>query len=253
MYRLPAQKKAVAKIKPLLRPLVRRAGIKRGSLPRSITGSPSQEFSASYLVKAVEGSLRRLQTDYLDVYQLHSPPVSVLERGEFLAPLEKLKAQGKVRYFGVSCETTQDAMLCLRHPEISSLQVRLNLLEQSVLPEVIPQAVKRGIAIVARECFAGGMLAKPMHALQRQELDSDPGEHDGPVRYLGLAERFRRPVGQLAMDFVLGVEGISVVLLGMRTEYQLAANLCYASAPPLSGDELHALRDDTLDRDQARA
>jgi aryl-alcohol dehydrogenase-like predicted oxidoreductase len=84
-YCLPARRKMVARIKPLVRPIIQRAGLKRQHLPSGLRGALSQDFSAGYLLKAVDQSLKRLRTDYLDLYQLHSPPTSVLESGAFLA------------------------------------------------------------------------------------------------------------------------------------------------------------------------
>jgi len=196
-YQLPPQRRLASTVKPLIRPLVRRLGLKREQLPPGVRGSLSQNFSPQYILRAVEQSLKRLNTDYIDVYQLHSPPRLVLERADFLEPLDQLKRQGKIRCFGISCETTDDALICLRYPELSALQLRLNLLDQSALQQVIPAAAKRGLAIIARECFAGGHL---FHA-----ADSVPP--------------------QLALRFVLDVNEVSVAILGMSSEAHLMANL----------------------------
>lgn len=232
---LPTQKKAVARIKPLVRPVFQRLGIKRESIPASLKGTITQDFAPAYLVKAVEGSLRRLRTDYLDLFQLHSPPTEVLEKGEFLDPLEKLRREGKIRYYGVSCETTPDALICLRYPEIAALQIRLSLLEQSPLAQVLPRARARGVAVIARECFAGGMLAKPLAAVNAAEITAEL------VELHRLAGQAGQPLAQTAAQFVLGLEGISVVLFGMRTAEQLAGNLQYAAAPRLAPAELSRL------------
>ena len=61
-----------------------------------------QDFSLKHIRESVEASLKRLQTDYLDLYQLHSPPASVLENDGVFELLEKLKQQGKIRFYGVS-------------------------------------------------------------------------------------------------------------------------------------------------------
>ena len=94
-YCLPAQRKLLARVKPLIRPLARALGISRGNLPSSVSGTISQDFSPGYLSGAIEASLRRLQTDYLDLYQLHSPPGTVIAAGEWVEALEKLKLRAK--------------------------------------------------------------------------------------------------------------------------------------------------------------
>lgn len=247
-YCLPARRKMVARIKPLVRPIIQRAGLKRAHLPTGLRGSLSQDFSAGYLLKAVDQSLKRLGTDYLDLYQLHSPPTPVLESGEFLGPLEKLKGQGKIRYYGVSCETTNDALICLQYPGISSLQIRLNLLDQSALAKAVPCARERGIAIIARECYAGGLLARPLDALNLEQMIADPVEREAKrqaiMDYHRIAANDGRSLAQTALHFVLGLDSISVTLLGMRTGEHLMANMREMAAPPLGHDVMQVLRRD---------
>lgn len=246
-YCLPARRKIISRIKPVLRPILRGTGIKPGQLSSKVRGSLSQDFSSRYIIEAVEHSLRRLRTDYLDLYQLHSPPADVLESGDFLEPLEKLKRDGKIRYFGVSCESTPDALTCLRYAEISSLQIRISLLDQSALEDVIPRAKAQGVSIIARECFAGGLLAKPQAALGLEAIMPDEAERDAKRREIAslhqLADQSGRFLTQLALQFILGIEGISVTLLGMRTEAQLRDNMHQWAAPPLSNAEMHVLHE----------
>ena len=80
-YCLPAQRQLLSRVKPLVKPLVQRLGLRREHLPSAIRGSLAQNFSPGYVVHAVEQSLRRLKTDHLDLCQLHSPPAEVLAQG----------------------------------------------------------------------------------------------------------------------------------------------------------------------------
>src|SRR5262249_27236551 len=137
-FRLPAQRNLLKSIKPLLRPIVRALRVKRTSLPASISGSLSQDFSPSYLARALESSLRRLKTDYLDIYQLHSPSVPFMQSAAFaeaLQALERLKGQGKIRHYGVATELPEDAPSCLAAPGISTLQVGFGLIDPSPLDQ----------------------------------------------------------------------------------------------------------------------
>ena len=244
-YCLPTQKKLISRIKPLVKPVIQRLGIKRAHIPVSVGGSLSQNFSPAYIMQAIDHSLRRLKTDYLDLYQLHSPPPDVLEDGGFLEPLERLKQQGKIRHYGISCETTRDIVTCLRYPEIASIQLRLSLLDQSALADAIPQARSRGVALIARECFAGSLLAKPADALNLEEIIADEAEREAKRReilgYHRLAEQMDRTLPEMSLQFVLGVEGLSLALVGLRTETHLADNLRLLEGKPLSAVESHAL------------
>lgn len=240
-YCLPAQRKVIARVKPLVRPVVQRLGIKREHLPSAVRGELSQDFSVAYILQAAEHSLRRLRTDYLDLYQLHSPPRRVLEHGDFLAPLEKLKRDGKIRYFGVSCETSEDALVCLQYPGISSLQIRLSLLDQSALDIVVLRARERGVALIARECFAGGLLTKPIAPAGAEKPDAN-ADQPSARHYGDIAGQWRRPLPEVALQFVLGVEGISVALVGIRTEAHLRDNIRYVRGSPLTEQQVQALR-----------
>src|SRR5882724_3233485 len=104
-YCLPTQRRVIARLKPIVRPIIRLLGIKRENLPAAVLGAPSQDFSPAYLRRAIEGSLRRLGTDHLDLFQLHSPPALIVERGDWAAALDVLRREGKIRWYGVSCDT----------------------------------------------------------------------------------------------------------------------------------------------------
>jgi aryl-alcohol dehydrogenase-like predicted oxidoreductase len=244
-YCLPGQRRLASRLKPLLRPLVRQLGLKREQLPSGVRGTLTQDFSPDYLLKAVESSLRRLRTDYVDLFQLHSPPAAALADGAFLEPLEKLKTQGKIRNYGVSCETVEDGRLCLRYPSISGLQIRLSLLDQRPLDGLVQQGVEQRIGLIARECFGGGLLAKaeaPPNDGMLAESDEQTTVRRRVAGYKRLAESQGRSLPELALQFVLKQEPITVTLLGMRTDDHLTANMRYFAAAPLAQEELQALR-----------
>src|SRR5262249_32030112 len=79
-YCLPARKRFIQLIKPLAKPIVRALGLRRSAVPAALSSTISQDFSPGYLRKAVEASLRRLQFDHIDLYQIHSPSPDELRR-----------------------------------------------------------------------------------------------------------------------------------------------------------------------------
>jgi aryl-alcohol dehydrogenase-like predicted oxidoreductase len=228
-YCLPTQRQLMARMKPFVRPLIRALHLRRQMLPSVVSGEMSQDFSPAHIRSALEGSLRRLRTDYVDLYQLHSPSPAVLEQGEFVGVLEALQREGKIRYFGVSCERTDDALLCLRYPQLSALQLRVNLLDQSITSEVLPRAHEAGLAVIARECFAGGVLVK---AEYRSGLGPAEGAHQPDLAgWRALADRSGCSLAELALQFVRSLEGVSVTLVGLRTQTQLDDALTMISRP----------------------
>ena len=85
-YSLPRQKRLIQLIKPFAKPIVRALGLRRSAVPASLSGTVSQDFSPDYLRKAVEASLRRLQSDHVDLYQIHSPPRDELRGNKLQRP-----------------------------------------------------------------------------------------------------------------------------------------------------------------------
>ncbi|MEO1401609.1 MAG: aldo/keto reductase [Cyanobacteria bacterium J06635_1] len=221
-----------AKVKPMLKPLVRMLKPQSGSLAQAKGSLLRQDFSKDYLTQSVEGSLRRLQTDYLDLFMLHSPPTEIIEAGEAFDTLAMLKQQGKLRYYGVSCETLDDAMIALKAPGVSALQVEVNLLDQRATAELLPAAQQAGIAIVARQPFASGKV------FQGSE---DPAEQAEIERYRELAKQCDRTLSHLALQFVHQLDGVSVVIAGANSVKHLTDNISALTAPPLTPEQMGTL------------
>lgn len=160
-------------------------------------------YSPSYVVKAVDRSLRRLETHYVDLLLLHEPSVEVLERQDFLPALVYLQQAGKIRHFGVSCASEEVASTALTVPGIACLQVRHNMAHSHVVPNILPRAVRSGVGLVAVAPFGDGSLL----ATGGPERDLDPSN---------LAEQ--------CLQFCLTTPGISSVLVGMTSRRHVSAN-----------------------------
>lgn len=189
--------------------------------------------------------MKRLHTDYLDLYQLHSPPTWVLERGEVFETLDYLKDQGKIRFYGVSAETISDAILCLKYSNISSLQVALNFLEQEAVKELLPLAEQKKIAIIARSPLARGLLTKKMtvqtgppakYGIQLQKAKVKVEELSF------LVNEGKRTLPQASIQFILHNPQVSVVIPGTRKVKELEENVGALEAPPLTKEELERIR-----------
>jgi aryl-alcohol dehydrogenase-like predicted oxidoreductase len=241
-YCLPARRNLIKRIKPLVKPIVQALGLKRARLPAGFSGALSQDFTPAYLIRALEASLRRLQTDHVDLYQLHSPRAPFLKTaayGEALETLEQLKRQGKIRFYGVATEVPEDVPFCLAAPGISSVQLGFGLLDLEALEAgMLANAQARGLAIIARGCFGGGLLKDGLDATQLR-ASTPKWEHILALR--SLAARTDRSVLDMALQFCRGTAGVSVTLLGMRTEHHLRENLRYFAGRPLTTGEYAAI------------
>ncbi len=237
-YCLPTQRRVIARIKPFVRPLIRLLKLKRANLPAAVRGALAQDFSPAYIRTAVEGSLKRLRTDYLDLLQLHSPPAEIVARGEWLDTLESLKRAGKIRHYGISSDTIDAAQAALTFQGVSSLQVVVSLLEQGFAREVVPIAHQKGVAVIARECLANGLLVKAERDIDLKAYCHSPEQEEQRKKELAsyrqtAAER-GIPLARLALEYATELEGVSVALIGVRSLPQLHATLRDFAARPVA-------------------
>jgi aryl-alcohol dehydrogenase-like predicted oxidoreductase len=246
-YTIPHRRRLAASVKPLIRPLIRRVRLHRERLPNAVRGELDQDFSAMHIERAVNASLRRLRTDYIDLYQLHSPPSEVLEKGEVFATLAKLQRSGKVRYVGVSCESASDVSLCAQQAELAALQMRISIMDQTAVSVAGPLAKEACIGVVARECFGGGVLAR-IESLSDLPAGLPPenepllAQKQQLALLCLLARQSGRTVRELALQFVLALDFVSVALVGVRTLSQLEDVSRLLTAPPLHEEELGRIR-----------
>lgn len=239
---LPARRNLVKRIKPLLRPLVHALGLKRARLPAAMSGKLSQDFTPDYLVRALHASLRRLRTDHVDLYQLHSPDASFMGTAAFLDSLhalEKLREQGKLRCYGIGTEIPEDAAACISAPGISSIQLGFGLLDLEALDDgTLAAARQKGLAIIARGCFGGGLLKD---SIDLPQLQAQTGKWQRIVALHGCSRQLGRPLLESALQFCRGTPGVTVTVLGMHAERHLQASLRQASARALDSSEYQAL------------
>jgi aryl-alcohol dehydrogenase-like predicted oxidoreductase len=244
-YRLSSAAGLAARLKPVLRPLLRSLKPLRRVAASARSSQMSQDFSPAHVNQAIEGSLRRLQTDHVDLYQLHSPPTAALRDGEVFAALEALRAAGKIRYYGVSCLTVEDAVLALKHPGVSAVQVTINLLEPQAIDTLLPLARERGVAVLARQPLAGGLLAQSESEILAQAAVVDRDQLRQELRAaaaFGFLASGSRSLVQAAIQFVLGQDGVSVVLPGISSVGHLREAVGALEAPPLTGQELARIK-----------
>jgi aryl-alcohol dehydrogenase-like predicted oxidoreductase len=238
---LPSGDKLIQLIKLIAKPIVRAIGLRRSAVPAALSGKISQDFSPGHLRKAVEASLRRLQCDHIDLYQVHSPPREEL-RGtrlqDALGLLGRLKAEGKIREYGIALDSVDDAAHCLGMEGIASLQMPFGLMDLEALDGVFDKVSERQYGIITRACFGGGALKQ---SLTEADLRAIEPKWERVLQIRRLAEQMQRSPLEAALQFSLCIERISVTILGMRTSQHLAANLQYHAAKPLSNEEKREL------------
>jgi len=235
-YMLPPQRKLIDRLKPIARPLVQRLGFSRRLSTPLVRGSLVQDFSPGKISMALEGSLSRLQTDYLDLLMLHGVPNGQWD--ETIDRLESLKSRGLVRHYGVSCETVDEGYECLDRSEVSAVQIGVSLLHQEAV-SFMEESRARGIGIVARQCYASGLLSRP--STQTDFSDQPPERLPGVRSFEAIAEAHGRRLPEVALKFVNSLPGVDVTLVGIRTPVHLRDAITFLEAPPLSEAEMSEL------------
>ncbi|HNP95394.1 MAG TPA: aldo/keto reductase [Cyclobacteriaceae bacterium] len=210
-------------VKPLAKRILGKVPATQGPALLVRNQASRQNFSPDHIKGAIEGSLRRLGTDYLDLFLLHSPPSNVLKDGEIFETLENLKDKGMLRYFGVSCAMSGDALDCINHSSVSALQMAVNPLENSTLQKWLPLAIEKRIPIIARQPFAGGTVFAHPPFLDVVKKNST------------------RTIAQTALKFVEQLDGVGVILPGMSSLQHLYENCNVLSVPSLSAMEMQYL------------
>lgn len=210
-----------------------------------------------------ENSLRRLDREAIDLYQIHCPPMEILKDGSVFEVLERLKEEGKIRYYGVSVETVKEGIFCLEHTKASSLQVIFNLLRQKPLEKLFPMAMKKNVGILARVPLASGLLTGKFTKDTTFESDDhrsfnrngeafNVGETFGGLDFkkgvelsdeLNWIEKGRGNRTRAAIKWILQQEEVSSVIPGFRSVKQVEDNLKALNAKEFSLEELQTLKD----------
>jgi aryl-alcohol dehydrogenase-like predicted oxidoreductase len=211
---------------------------------------PRMNFNPEYLEFAAAKSCERLQSDYIDLYQLHNPPIQLLKNGKIFEGLEKLKDSGRIRNYGVSIHHPQEGLLSMKYGQPATIQVVFNLLRQEAKNELFEAAQRQNVGIIAREPLSNGFLSGKFN------LDSTfpPGDirSNFPRNYragliraaqqLRILESRTRTLAQASIRFTLDHNDIATVIPGAKTPQQIQENLKTSDLPPMTGEELLRIR-----------
>ncbi|MGZ4671616.1 MAG: aldo/keto reductase [Ilumatobacteraceae bacterium] len=194
-------------------------------------GYAAQDFTASYLRRAVDNSLSRLKTDYIDVYQLHGP--SSVCPDETLQLMADLIRVGKIRAFGVGLERLDKIDEWLQVENLSSLQVPFGILDPEAREMAFPAAEQAGVHLIVRGIFGGGLFnANPspdgtdpndakLHVVQSLRL---------------LADSAGTTPHQLAVWWVLAQKAVTRMLVGVNSMDHLRSTVRYVTTIPSHTD-----------------
>lgn len=215
-----------------------------------------QDFSPVFIRYALEQSLKRLETDYIDFYQLHNPRMNAVESDELFETLDDLQREGKVRHYGVALGPAigweDEGIAVMERRSIAGLQTIYNLFEQDPGRAFFRVARERGVGALVRVPHSSGLL-EGKYSLETTFAPTDHRSHrprewliDGLQKLKAiefLTEGTGRTIGQAAIQFILSEPTVASVLPNIYDPEQLREFAAASDTPALTAGELSRLAD----------
>ncbi len=220
-------------------------------------------YNRQNLTSFVERSLRNLETEALDLLQLHSPPSEVYDMPEVFGILDDLVQQGKLRFYGVSVERVDEALKAITYPHVQSVQIIFNMFRLKPAEQFFAAAREHRVGILARVPLASGLLtgkfrpqtqfaANDHRNFNRHGEAFDQGETFSGVDYetgLEAVEQLRPLVPQgatmaeFALRWILMFPEVTSAIAGAKNPEQVEDNVRAATLPPLSHEKMDRVRE----------
>jgi aryl-alcohol dehydrogenase-like predicted oxidoreductase len=220
-------------------------------------------YNRQNLTGFVERSLRNLETEALDLLQLHCPPSEVYDMPEVFGILDDLVQQGKLRFYGVSVERVDEALKAITYPHVQSVQIIFNMFRLKPAEQFFAAAREHRVGILARVPLASGLLtgkfrpqtqfaANDHRNFNRHGEAFDQGETFSGVDYetgLQAVEQLRPLVPQgatmaeFALRWILMFPEVTSAIAGSKNPEQVEDNVRAATLPPLSHEKMDRVRE----------
>jgi len=218
-------------------------------------------YTRENLTSWIERSLKNLETDCLDLVQLHCPPTESYYHPEIFGILDDLMAAGKIRYYGVSVEKVEEALKAIEYPNVQSVQIIFNMFRLRPSELFFGEALRRKVGILARVPLASGMLtgkitkestfaADDHRQFNRHGESFDVGETFSGVDYdvaLAAVDELKALVppgvtlAQFALRWILMFPAVSCTIPGAKRPSQVDDNCAAADLTPLTDEQMQTV------------
>ena len=229
---------------------------------RRLSPHTSAGYNRENLTAFVDRSLQNLQTQAIDLLQLHCPPNELYYRSEVFGVLDDLVTAGKLRHYGVSVKSPEEGLKAIDYPNVESVQIIFNMFRHRPAELFFSEARRRKVGILARVPLASGLLTGKMRPDTKFEPQDhrefnrhgevfDVGETFAGVDYetgLRAVEALKSicPPGmsltQFALRWILMFDAVTCAIPGAKRPEQAEANCAAADVPPLSEETMAAVR-----------
>ncbi|WDF51654.1 aldo/keto reductase [Paenibacillus sp. KACC 21273] len=198
--------------------------------------------SKAHIMEAIKESLRRLQTDYIDLYQLHGGTMDD-NIDETIEAFAQLKREGLIREYGISSIRPNVIREYVDRSHIVSVMSQYSILDRRPEEEVLPLLTQKGISSIVRGAVASGALADGREdKAQKGYLDISGEDVISLRQQLEPLTQANRSLSQTAIQYVLAHPAVAVLAAGASSSQQLHENVEAASSPALTDDELQMIR-----------
>ena len=212
---------------------------------------PAFNASREYIRQSVEGSLTRLKRDAIDIYQFHAPPPDDMW-DEAFGTMAELKAEGKIRFYGLCLGNEAQALKAIAETGISSIMLTYNILNQGMVKPVMETAAQKGIAITVRQPLSSGLLSGHLTA-DTVFAENDYRKTWPREKLLADLERVEqikeivrgkaKSLPQAALKFILAHPAVSSVTPGMMTPAQVDDGVATSGSAHLPNAIINKLRE----------
>jgi aryl-alcohol dehydrogenase-like predicted oxidoreductase len=229
---------------------------------RRLNPHTADGYNRQNLTAFIERSLKNLETDAIDLLQLHCPPTEVYYRPEVFGILDDLVKAGKLRHYGVSVEKVEEALKAIEFPGVKTVQIIFNIFRQRPADLFFAEAQRRKVGILARVPLASGLLsgkitrtsqfAKDDHRnFNRHGEAFDRGETFAGVDFetgLRAVEELKpfvpkgATLAQLALRWILEFPAVTCAIPGAKRPAQVAENIAASDLAPLSAGTMKKIR-----------
>jgi aryl-alcohol dehydrogenase-like predicted oxidoreductase len=229
---------------------------------RRLNPHTTEGYNRENLTAFVERSLKNLDTEAIDLLQLHCPPNEVYYRPEVFGVLDDLVAAGKLRYYGVSVKSPEEGLKAMDYPNVQSVQIIFNMFRHRPAELFFAEAKRRRVGILARVPLASGLLTGKLtrettfessdhRQFNRHGEAFDVGETFSGVDYetgLRAVEELKAicPPGwtltQFALRWILMFDAVTCAIPGAKRPEQAAENCAAADLPPVSDKTMDVVR-----------
>ncbi len=192
-------------------------------------------YSYSETKKFIENSLRLLQTDYIDLLQIHSANAEIIQHGETVRAMKEAQQSGKIRYLGFSTEFEDAVTLGIESGDYDAVQISHNALRLSMMKNIFPVAKKNTIGIIVKDALSRGQLTSKKNDVQEKDVREK-------IHLLEkIAEEYSMSLTELAVRFSFSAPEVSTVIIGTKKIANLESNISYATNGILSEEILNKI------------